>query len=404
MTKYQDFMVVPTSDIRMPAACDFFDVKKWSARFTGNCNLWLEMFCQSQSFTQFLEVRLAPSESPALETVFFNESIDAKLNRASKTKFFTKQTTPLLSTGLLPPGGYSGHLVPPSVRTVYNASMIAARPVRAQQQVALLLVLGSGLSQTDADEVTAFKERLKQEFAANLVWSRVDVAAALSLHVCPWRSIGSEAHGHFQVHGMENMPVRKALLDLTMYANVEYKRECEKALEESLAEIAHACGGHVPLCVVSHGFGSVIAYDYFLQQQQSAGGSSTPLQRGQTLAYFCTLGSPMPLLANGQRTLSRHAERRVPAPYMLERWPQLRGGWSNFHHKADTVGFPLQVTHTAVNYETEVNSRKKQDAKERVIQNAYLNDLPEFVRPVAQALSWVWQDTNRPAKPQLISS
>jgi hypothetical protein len=35
------------------------------------------------------------------------------------------------------------------VRTVYNASMIAARPVRQQQQVALLLVMGSGLHEDE---------------------------------------------------------------------------------------------------------------------------------------------------------------------------------------------------------------------------------------------------------------
>ena len=122
--------------------------------------------------------------------------------RSAKTKLLlSKGATPLLSTGTMPAAGYLGSLVPaqvrpeapprtpppppprtlapprtpphthrhthtatptlaltpshtltpshiltppsPSqVRTVYNASMIAARPVRQQQQVALLLVMG----------------------------------------------------------------------------------------------------------------------------------------------------------------------------------------------------------------------------------------------------------------------
>ena len=41
--------------------------------------------------------------------------------------------TPLLTTGVMPSHGYGGHLVPPAARTVYNASMIAARPQKAQQ-------------------------------------------------------------------------------------------------------------------------------------------------------------------------------------------------------------------------------------------------------------------------------
>ena len=63
-------------------------------------------------FSQFLEQRLAPSDTPELEVCFFNESIDAKLMRSAKTKFFSKHATPLLTTGMMPPGGYGGLLVP----------------------------------------------------------------------------------------------------------------------------------------------------------------------------------------------------------------------------------------------------------------------------------------------------
>ena len=44
------------------------------ARFSGACNQWLQMFARSQSFTQWLEVRLAPADEPDLEVVFFNEA------------------------------------------------------------------------------------------------------------------------------------------------------------------------------------------------------------------------------------------------------------------------------------------------------------------------------------------
>jgi len=29
------------------------------------------------------------------------------------------------------------------------------------------------------------------------------------------------------------------------------------------------------------------------------------------------------------------------------------------------------------------------------LQNAYLHDLVDCVRPIAQSISWVWQDTNQ---------
>ena len=54
-------MIVPSSEIKQPAAVDFFDLKRWSQRFSGQCGEWIAMFARSQSFTQFLETRLAPS-------------------------------------------------------------------------------------------------------------------------------------------------------------------------------------------------------------------------------------------------------------------------------------------------------------------------------------------------------
>ena len=191
MAKYQDVMIVPPSHIKLPAAIDFFDVRKWMLRFSGSCSDWLEMFTAGQSFTQWLEQRLAPRDSPLLEVVFFNENIDAKLMRSAKTKLFTKQSTPLLATGELPESGYNGLLVPAAVRTVYNASMIAARPVQSQQQVGLLVLLGSGMQEGEPEEVAQIEATLKREFARNLLWSRVDIGAALLVHICPWMSSGS---------------------------------------------------------------------------------------------------------------------------------------------------------------------------------------------------------------------
>ena len=33
---------------------------------------------------------------------------------------------------------------------------------------------------------------------------------------------------------------------------------------------------------------------------------------------------------------------RVPSARVLERWPQLRGGWENLYQKTDVMGFPLE--------------------------------------------------------------
>ena len=119
------------------------------------------------------------------------------------------------------------------------------------------------------------QERLKQEFELNLQWSRVDVGAALALHVCQWRSSASEQHAQvrvprvklvaavprvnllllwnngvhgesgvrraqFAAFGLENLPVRKAMLDLTLYNSEAYREECHASIAESLASVAQA--------------------------------------------------------------------------------------------------------------------------------------------------------------------
>ena len=74
----------------------------------------------------------------------------------------------------LQPHPFAGELVPSASRTVYNASMIAARPQQKQQKLALLLVLGSGIAEggggsergsdgDDAPAVAAFTAAIKQE-------------------------------------------------------------------------------------------------------------------------------------------------------------------------------------------------------------------------------------------------
>ena len=76
---------------------------------------------------------------------------------------------------------------------------------------------------------------------------------------------------------------------------------------------------------------------------------------------------------------------------MLVRCPHLRGGWTNFYHKADVTGFPLEVAHTA---STDVSCRFRPRDGETV-QAAYLTELAEVMTPIAKSLTVVWQDVNR---------
>jgi len=79
---------------------------------------------------------------------------------------------------------------------------------------------------------------------------------------------------------------------------------------------------------------------------------------------------------------------------MVERWPHLRGGWSNFYHKGDLSGHPLQPSMSGVAEDIECRQRLAK-GETHSMQNSYLHDLVDCVRPIAQSISWVWQDTNQ---------
>mmetsp|Transcript_8106 Transcript_8106/g.19395 ORF Transcript_8106/g.19395 Transcript_8106/m.19395 type:complete len:194 (+) Transcript_8106:1988-2569(+) len=183
------------------------------------------------------------------------------------------------------------------------------------------------------------------------------------------------------------MAVRRTMLDLALYENPEYKRELHRHVHGSLRMLAQVGGSALPLCVVAHGFGALLAIEVFGNLQNEPNDSLSLLERGHTLAYMATLGCPYPLALEGTAK-----KLEVPAPQMLERWPHLRGGWSNFYNTQDPIGLPLRSSNPSVS--EDVESRRRCAAGES-IQNVYFQDLTDCIDPVAHSLSCVWQDINR---------
>ena len=174
----------------------------------------------------------------------------------------------------------------------------------------------------------------------------------------------------------------------------------------------------MPLCVVAHGFGCTLAVDFFAHLQFSGRNTFdtscdtsalTPLERGETLASLCTLGSPIPLLLPGSHNeyaseevpLYAAKQMQVPALPVLKKWPHLRGGWTDFHHRGDSLSHALQSTYPAVTTQVECKLRrlkdKDKDKADLHIHDIYFSDLINVVARIAQSASWVWQDTNRTA-------
>ncbi len=118
---------------------------------------------------------------------------------------------------------------------------------------------------------------------------------------------------------------------------------------EKLKNLAERAGGSAPLCVIAHSLGSVIASNYLYDVQKGAEflpetvrrhNTNTPLEMGQTFAFFFTMGSPLALWALRFKDFGQPID--VPSPDLATHYPTLSGKWINFFDPDDVIGYPLR--------------------------------------------------------------
>jgi hypothetical protein len=118
----------------------------------------------------------------------------------------------------------------------------------------------------------------------------------------------------------------------------------------ALGRLAARAGERAPLCVVAHSLGTVIASNYFydlskrrcsfLAPRVDARIGGTPIERGETLALFYTMGSPIALWS------LRYPDFGVPLCFpprdLARHHPGVRARWINFYDPDDVIGYPLR--------------------------------------------------------------
>jgi len=122
-----------------------------------------------------------------------------------------------------------------------------------------------------------------------------------------------------------------------------------------LARLAERAGARAPLCVIAHSLGTVIASNYLydlMKEESSFMGPSvreilndTPLERGETLALFHTMGSPIALWS--LRFPSFGEPLLLPASALSRHHPRLKPAWINVYDPDDVIGYPLQALNSA---------------------------------------------------------
>ncbi|CAH0343817.1 chemotaxis protein [Bacillus sp. CECT 9360] len=166
--------------------------------------------------------------------------------------------------------------------------------------------------------------------------------------------------------------------------------------------LAETAGNEAPLCVISHSLGSVIASNYFYdlqfkeQEVTSVVNEASPLEKGDTLTLFYTLGSSLPLWSLRYHDFDRPIN--IPSSKLEDFHPGLTGEWINFYDKDDILGYPLRTAsesyHKTVNEDREVNIGNVFTSWNPLSHFRYLTD-KDVIEPIVDGLVCTWRQINR---------
>lgn len=178
---------------------------------------------------------------------------------------------------------------------------------------------------------------------------------------------------------------------------------------EALARLRRRAGDDAPLCVVAHSLGTVIASNFFydLEKERKTGRQllpervrsamgDSPLERGETLTHFYTLGSPLALWTLRYPNQSFDAPVSVPAPELSRHHPGMEGEWVNFFDDDDVIAWPLRPlseTYRRMVRDERVELKGPLFSWTPMAHPFYWAD-DAVMKPIAQALARTWKQLN----------
>ncbi|UOY93035.1 chemotaxis protein [Ectobacillus sp. JY-23] len=169
---------------------------------------------------------------------------------------------------------------------------------------------------------------------------------------------------------------------------------------DTLHALSELAGERAPLCVISHSLGSAVASNYFYDLQKNCTNSvvcpSSPLERGDTLALFYTMGTTLSLWSLRYYNFDRPVN--IPAAALADLYPKVHGEWINFYDKDDMMSYPLRDVNEsykrAVTADKPVNVGNLLTSWNPLSHAGYFRD-PDIIDTVTDGLARVWRQVNR---------
>lgn len=283
------------------------------------------------------------------------------------------------------------------------------------QKVAVAILHGMGNQKEDfADDMIRL---LKKRFAKHLKNKHPNPAGQLVCEPIYWAKVFDQEEEdlwqNLKTGGkMHYLRLRRFVIDYLADA-VAYQPTLERhhnydkvhrVVAAELRKLSRETGKTAPLCIIAHSLGSVVANNYFYDLQYEpekiretvrAEMADTPMEKGETLALFYSLGSSLALW--GLRFQDYGDAIQIPAPNLASYYPNLTSGWWNMYDKDDVLGYPLKTLNhryeRAVQEDIEVNVGGWLTSWNPLSHSHYMTD-SNVIKPIADKLAELWLQLN----------
>jgi hypothetical protein len=287
--------------------------------------------------------------------------------------------------------------------------------VSSYKRIAVAVVHGIGKQKPDfADELVV---KLTERFAERLPGQVPDPDAQIVIEPIHWAPVMQEEEELLwkrlnREGNLDFIKLRQFMVefgaDALAYQPLPRERAVYEAVHSVVARgfknLAEKTGPTAPLCVIAHSLGTVIASNYLYDLQKGFDflpvgvqehHGQTPLEMGETLAFFYTLGSPIALWS--LRYSDFGVPITVPSPDLSKHQPDLTGEWVNFYDADDVIGFPLRPLNEAyrkvVKKDVPVNVGSFLVSWSPLSHMQYWTD-DDVIEPIATSLARAWRRIN----------
>jgi hypothetical protein len=177
-----------------------------------------------------------------------------------------------------------------------------------------------------------------------------------------------------------------------------------ETVARALQKLSRNAGADAPLFIVAHSLGTVITSNYFYDLQYiphkihnsvKQEMHETPLEKGETLAGFYSLGSPLALWSLRYSDFDKPIS--VPSPNLENYYPYFSGGWINMYDKDDVFGYPLKPLNDAydkaIAQEFEINSGNMINSW-TPLSHMYYFKTKDIIKQIGDDLAECWKKIN----------